>query len=1272
MADSVKTIVVRYLTQFGEAEKGFTKLAGQTQELNRQTQSYNASVKDTVKQLKAAAKQGQIEAFDTSGLEEIRDGLRQIKRESRGLSNLGALFSVDPKVRRQARDQVKILQDYETSIEAALQRINELKAATSRLTTVEEVHTAAIRNKDRQMTFAAAHAKAAMTEIIDGLNEESGGWEALTSEILTNEGGLRKQGGALETAGRQAASFGGKMDVLTARLRQIVPVLRGAVAVLVTALVPAIIALAGAAAAAGTALVGMAGAAVNAAIPAFTVFAGFMSRLSAVMDAVKKQQQAVTAAQRDGKGPTSQLAAANEALRGAHQRAADAAEAIVDAEHALADAQRAAREEIRTSIQAREDAYVSLQDAIRDVADAEVEGLEAIRDAAEEARDAILDLEQAQLDLDEASLNRREAIQALKELRNEADLTGGTFDTLFEKFTDVSIDFDSGAFRQALKKAGISETSDEAFDLERAVLRVRNAELQRKQAIDGVDDAQQQANETQKEANRLAREGLAGYRPYTDAVRALGEAQRAYTEQARETARIQRAGVGGNEGVIQAQEALEDAQRSAVDANRALRRQEILTSEARRGMTAEAKAAAEAMKELSASERGLARRLFAAKDAMLSFIRQGTDPMMDAMSEAVDQVTALGDSFTGKLKLATLAGALRQVGQAFGRVITRFAEFATSGEGVEIFAQGARLARRMLDVLSGGLMQNAMRLIGNLGRAFGPGMVSVIRLIARGFKSIADSTSGLGPGDKRIKSINNTLRQVLRFVGAVADAIVAFGVAASDAGGGFIKWLREGLEHFTEFIRSAEGKESIKQFFKEAIPFVKSITKTVIKLGTAFLQAFEFFAPALTSLADGVNIVLDVFNFLADLLNELPGPIKEIISLFIPIGGQIRGGFLAARIGVKAFSVGLGTVIAALTVIGGIGRDAVRGIVNAFNWLVDKVKSILGIGSPSTVFAEIGKDIIRGLWQGLKAMARLLFNAGKFLVQRLIRGVRAVLGLIDKVGDWIRDRLAAGFRAVFEWIFKAGKFIVERWIRGIKAVAHLILEVGKWIVRKAAEGIRALADFLIRIGGRVAGWIINGIKDLATEIYDLGKQLIIGLANGIKDAAGEAVDAVKGVGEDIISEVGGVFGIGSPSRVFATIGRQLVQGLVVGLREEQPTAQRAINDLFGSLATDADMPGLAAGGIVTSPTVRRLGEAGREAVIPLKKAVLRDIGAAVAGSMRVPMTPLAQTQLAGAGPLGSGIHIDKIELPPPPEGGIPDARYQAAQLAAELRRRGGR
>jgi hypothetical protein len=41
-------------------------------------------------------------------------------------------------------------------------------------------------------------------------------------------------------------------------------------------------------------------------------------------------------------------------------------------------------------------------------------------------------------------------------------------------------------------------------------------------------------------------------------------------------------------------------------------------------------------------------------------------------------------------------------------------------------------------------------------------------------------------------------------------------------------------------------------------------------------------------------------------------------------------------------------------------------------------------------------------------------------------------------------------------------------------------------------------------------------------------------------------------------------------------------------------------------------------------------------------------------------------------PRFGGTRIDQINLPPAPGAAVPDARYQAAQLARELRRRGGR
>ena len=51
-----------------------------------------------------------------------------------------------------------------------------------------------------------------------------------------------------------------------------------------------------------------------------------------------------------------------------------------------------------------------------------------------------------------------------------------------------------------------------------------------------------------------------------------------------------------------------------------------------------------------------------------------------------------------------------------------------------------------------------------------------------------------------------TFRSFLQLAGAVGEAIVSFAVAASGPGRELVKWITQGVEKFTEWMKSAEGR----------------------------------------------------------------------------------------------------------------------------------------------------------------------------------------------------------------------------------------------------------------------------------------------------------------------------------------------------------------------------------------------------------------------------------------------------------------------------------
>jgi len=64
-----------------------------------------------------------------------------------------------------------------------------------------------------------------------------------------------------------------------------------------------------------------------------------------------------------------------------------------------------------------------------------------------------------------------------------------------------------------------------------------------------------------------------------------------------------------------------------------------------------------------------------------------------------------------------------------------------------------------------------------------------------------------------------------------------------------------------------------------------------------------------------------------------------------------------------------------------------------------------------------------------------------------------------------------------------------------------------------------------------------------------GADLVRGLVRGLKNSAGQVVRAVKDIASRALSSILSFFGINSPSRVFAGIGKSLCDGLVVGLND---------------------------------------------------------------------------------------------------------------------------
>lgn len=155
-------------------------------------------------------------------------------------------------------------------------------------------------------------------------------------------------------------------------------------------------------------------------------------------------------------------------------------------------------------------------------------------------------------------------------------------------------------------------------------------------------------------------------------------------------------------------------------------------------------------------------------------------------------------------------------------------------------------------------------------------------------------------------------------------------------------------------------------------------------------------------------------------------------------------------------------------------------------------------------------------------------------------GVTAAL----EKGKEILNNFRTGFEAVRESVYNAvtlfknriiAFFDVEKWI-----------EQGKAVIKFIKDGL-ADVPTLGELWGAIKQFGLDAIAEFAkTDWVQIGKDIIAGAIAGIDAKWEEFKLKIQSLGEALPQWMQDMLGIGSPSKVFAEIGVNIIQGLIVG------------------------------------------------------------------------------------------------------------------------------
>lgn len=248
-------------------------------------------------------------------------------------------------------------------------------------------------------------------------------------------------------------------------------------------------------------------------------------------------------------------------------------------------------------------------------------------------------------------------------------------------------------------------------------------------------------------------------------------------------------------------------------------------------------------------------------------------------------------------------------------------------------------------------------------------------------------------------------------------------------------------------------------------------------------------------------------------------------------------------------------------------------------------------GSLTTLKASI-KNLLAGTG-GVDQVLTAIQNFGKILAQNLVtilpQVVQGLVGLINGIIPLLPSLIQAVLPALIEGITQLTIALIEV----LPDMINMIVDILPTLIPQIVEAIMQIIPALIKnipqfikaglklIAGVVKG-VILGVAQAVKSVYDLGKKmvdklksmfsgksiweigkmLVQGIWNGIKNVTSWVLDKIKGFGKSVLGGIKKIFGIGSPSKEFAIIGKFNIMGLEEGMKKESIKLQDQLDTMF--------------------------------------------------------------------------------------------------------------
>ena len=545
-----------------------------------------------------------------------------------------------------------------------------------------------------------------------------------------------------------------------------------------------------------------------------------------------------------------------------------------------------------------------------------------------------------------------------------------------------------------------------------------------------------------------------------------------------------------------------------------------------------------------------------------------------------------------------------KIAYALGQIV---GSIATIGVGIGVFL--AESIANGLERQKGRIIRSLVAQFENTGNMFASAG-NIAQAFANGFYDVITSTGAVRIGSSIVSAIL-AIQASITEIGFKLGGDLMQGIAriVTDNMPGIADALSNALSAVAPVFESAEQtindmSDSLSRVYNNYIrPTIESSTKAISSIISLFVKGWNnYIQPIIEKLGQGFS------DTIGKHISPMIQKILEMVASFQEMS-QVINAYVGPAIG---FIVEELTRVLAPTLeyIGEVFRVLFNTVADIFGGIADFIKGVFDIitgiltGDMSKIFdgfTETGDALMNILSALLTALLDLTVAVLKVIwdtIVAIFQGIwDGIVAIFTPLGEWF----AARWNDITSALANVGTWFTDMFQKAWTGLTNIFSGLGSWFGGKWADVKNALsnvASWFEDIFSRAYNAVTNAFSSIGSffsGVWDTVKSIFVNAGQMVGDAVGgafrSAVNAVLGTIENVVNGF-----------------ISMING-VIGMINKIPGVS------LGGIGY-VSLPRLARGGIVDSPTVAMIGEAGKEVVMPLENTgFLQTMGRIVGGAV---------------------------------------------------------